>query len=110
MNRSEPAKALDLLDHARDLGSEDNRRAFDTWRAEILSRTGRPDEAARIYYDLVASAPSASQVALDAAETFLDNGHREQARSFLKRARDLARTARATGIEDRAKRHLRALT
>jgi predicted Zn-dependent protease len=110
MQRSNPAEALQWLDQARVLGSESTRRSFDTWRAEILSRTGQPDEAARIYHDLVASAPSAAQVALDAAETFLDNGHHDQARSFLKRARDLARTAKVSGVEDLANRHLKSLT
>jgi tetratricopeptide (TPR) repeat protein len=110
MQRSNPGEALDWLDQARALGSEASRRLFDTWRAEILSRTGRPDEAALIYHDLVATAPSAPQVALDAAETFLDNGHQEQARDFLKRARDLARTARVSGVEDLANRHLKALS
>ena len=109
MQRSNPAEALDWLDQARSLGTEASRRSFDTWRAEILSRTGRPDEAARIYHDLVASASSAPQVALDAAETFLDNGHHDQARTFLRRARDLARTAQVTGVEDLANRHLKAL-
>ena len=33
----------------RPSGSESSRRSFDTWRAEILARTGRPEEAARIY-------------------------------------------------------------
>ena len=109
MQRSNPAEALDWLDQARSLGTEASRRSFDTWRAEILSRTGRPDEAARIYLDLVASASSAPQVALDAAETFLDNGHHDQARIFLRRRRDLARTAQVIGVEDLANRHLKAL-
>jgi tetratricopeptide (TPR) repeat protein len=110
MQRGTPAEALSWLDQAHALGSVATRRSFDTWRAEILSRTGRPDEAARIYQKLVASAPSAPHVALDAAETLLDNGHNEQARAFLKSACDLARTARVPVVEDLAIRHLKSLS
>ena len=44
---------------------------------------GRPAEAAEIYKDLVSSSSPAPQVALDAAETLLDNNHRSHARPFL---------------------------
>ena len=98
MQREKPQEALDWLEQARTLGSDSSRRTFDTWRAEILSRTGRPAEASRIYDELVASSASSPQVALDAAETFLDNGHFDQARDFLHRARSLARTAELTGL------------
>ena len=104
--RGDPDEALSWLDQARTLGPEASRRTFDTWRAEILSRIGRPDEAAHIYQTLIASAPSAPQVALDAAETLLDNGHHRHARNFLDRACDLARSAQVPWIEDLARRHL----
>jgi tetratricopeptide (TPR) repeat protein len=104
--RGNPGEALSWLDQARSLGPQTSRNTFDTWRAEILSRTGRPDEAAQIYQKLIASAPSAPQVALDAAETLLDNGHRQHARGFLDRACDLARAARVSWVENQAMRHL----
>ncbi|WP_165228676.1 tetratricopeptide repeat protein [Aquisphaera insulae] len=110
MGRSDPAEALSWLDQARVLASDASRRDFDTWRAEILSRTGKSEEAARIYEDLVATAPAPHLAALDAAETFLDNGHHEQARDFLHRALDLARRDRIPGVEDLANRHLNTLS
>ena len=85
-------------------GPKDHHRCrFDTWRAEILARTGRPAEAAEIYKGLVSSSSSAPQVALDAAETLLDNNHRSHARPFLAQARELARSAGVRWVEDRVK-------
>jgi tetratricopeptide (TPR) repeat protein len=112
MQRGKPREALDWLEQARTLGSDSSRRTFDTWRAEILSRTGRPEEASRIYDELVSSSPSASspQVALDAAETLLDNGHLDQARDFLGRARQFARNAGVRWVEDMANYHLKSLS
>ena len=111
MQRENPQEALDWLEQARTLGSDSCRRTFDTWRAEILSRTGRPDLASRIYDELVSSSASSSpQVALDAAETLLDNGHLEQARDFLGRALNLARSARVPWVEDMANHHLKTLS
>ena len=72
-------------------------RAFNTWRTEILSRIGCPDEAAEIYQTLVDSASSAPQVALDAAETLLDNGHHRHARGFLDSACELAKRRESPG-------------
>ncbi|QEH37238.1 Tetratricopeptide repeat protein [Aquisphaera giovannonii] len=109
MQRSDPGEALSWLDQARPLANAAGRRDFDTWRAEILSRTGRGDEAARVYQDLVATGATPALVALDAAETFLDNGQHEQARDFLDRAIDLARAAGIRGVEDLANRHLSSL-
>ena len=110
MQREKPQEALDWLEQARTLGSDSSRRAFDTWRAEILSRTGRPDLASRIYDELVSSSASSPQVALDAAETLLDNGHFDQARDFLGRALKLARSARVPWVEDMANHHLKSLS
>jgi len=110
MQRENPQEALDWLEQARTLGSDSNQRTFDTWRAEILSRTGRPDLASRIYDELVSSSASSPQVALDAAETLLDNGHLEQARDFLGRALKLARSARVPWVEDMANHHLQSLS
>jgi hypothetical protein len=110
MERGNPAEALGWLDRARTLGTEATRQTFDTWRAEILARTGRPEEAARIYEVLVASAsPTAHQVALDAALTLLDNGYASQARVFLKRACDLARDKPDSWVLSLASRHLHGL-
>ena len=105
MGQGNPQQALELLTQARDLGSELNRRSFDTWRAEILARTDQLEQAGRVYRDLIASAPdgSAAQVALDAAETLLDNGHRQEAKRFLVQALDLARAASVPWVENHAR-------
>jgi tetratricopeptide (TPR) repeat protein len=110
LERGNSEAALELLDRARTLGSEKHRRTFDTWRAEILSRTDRAEEAASIYRELIASSCQATgpQVALDAAETLLDNEHREQAESLLHQALDLARTAQVGWIEKQATALLKA--
>ena len=90
-------------------GSESSRTSFDTWRAEILSRTGRPEEAARIYDDLVASSSSRPQVALDAAETLPGQRPLRTGPQLPDAPRDLAHRPRVTGIEDLANRHLKGL-
>src|SRR5262245_35868667 len=107
MQRGQPEAALRLLAQARDRGTEEHRRTFDTCRAEILARSNRPDEAAEIYRSLVASSPTPSHLALDAAETLLDNGHHDHAHDFLIQARDLARTSQVGWIQAQAKAHLK---
>ncbi len=110
MQREKPQEAFDWLEQARTLGSDSSRRTFDTWRAEILSRTGRPAEASRIYDEILAASASSPQVALDAAETLLDNGHFKQAKDFLDRALKLARSARVHWVEDLANHHLKNIS
>ncbi len=110
IQRGNNDEALDWLLQAGSLGSDSTRQTFDTWRAEIFSRTGRPDLAARIYDGLVKSSASSPQVALDAAETLLDNRHFDHARSFLERARDLAQSAGITWIQGMASHHLKSLS
>lgn len=104
--RGNSSEALSWLDQARLLGPEAARRTFDTWRAEILSRMGRPDEAAEIYQTLIDTAPGAPQMALDAAETLLDNGHQRHARDFLDSACALAQTRQVPWVERLAREHL----
>jgi predicted Zn-dependent protease len=105
MGQGNPQQALELLTQARDLGSEQNRRSFDTWRAEILALTNKVEQAGRIYRDLIASAPaeSAPRVALDAAETLLDNGHGHEAKRLLAQALDLARATHMPWVENHAR-------
>ena len=96
MSAGETESALALLDRAIALVSDTPaRRTFSTWSAEILSRAGAPDSAAETYRRLVETAdPSqAAAVALDAAETLLDNAHTAHAIPFLIDARDRARTS-----------------
>jgi tetratricopeptide (TPR) repeat protein len=97
--------ALRWIDQARPLCDARTTAILDTWRAEILARAGRPDEALTAYRNLIrAESPAdGAALALDGAETLLDNGHVDQARSILLTARDLARSAGRRGIERRAK-------
>jgi tetratricopeptide (TPR) repeat protein len=96
--------ALLWIDQARPLGDARTVSVLDVWRAEILSRAGRPDAALGAYRALIRpDDPAAGAVmALDAAETLLDNGHLDQARSLLDTARGLARSTGRRGIERRA--------
>ena len=110
IQRGNTDEALDWLLQAGSLGSDSTRQTFDTWRAEIFSRTGRPDLAARIYDGLVKSSASSPQVALDAAETLMDNRHFDHARSFLERARDLAQSTGIPWIQGMASHHLKSLS
>jgi tetratricopeptide (TPR) repeat protein len=103
-------EALDWLEQARTLGSDTSRRTFDTWRAEILSRTGRPEEASRIYDELIRNSASSPQIALDAAETLMDNGHLGQAKVFFSRALQVARSAGVRWVEELANHHLKSLS
>ena len=82
----------------------DDAETLDVWRAEILARAGRPDEALSAFRALIRpEVPAAgAAMALDAAETLLDNGHLAQAESLLDTARDLARSAGLPWIERRA--------
>jgi tetratricopeptide (TPR) repeat protein len=104
LGRGEINAALRWIDQAQPLGDARTTATLDTWRAEILSRAGRPDEALSAYRALIHSESSAggAAMALDGAETLLDNGHVDQARSLLVVARDLARTAGRRVIDRRA--------
>jgi tetratricopeptide (TPR) repeat protein len=110
MQRRDPNAALDLLKRAQKTGTEATRRAFETWRAEILARTGRSEEAASIYRKLVASAPAPAQAAIDAAETLLDNAHHATADEFLAQAAQLARRDQIPWVEKLATQLLEAHT
>lgn len=110
MRDQRPEAALEWIDQARPLGEGRQRRTLDVWRAEVLARADRPDEAARVYRDLTADSPAGerARLALDAAETLLDNDHAEAARGFLREAVELAGPAGLRGVGRRAERHLHA--
>jgi tetratricopeptide (TPR) repeat protein len=97
-----PDEALAWLDQARALAGGRDRRIYDTWTAEIQARTGRPDASVKTYESLLAETPDDPVLALDAAETLLDNGYPDHARPFLQRASDQAREAGNRAIEARA--------
>ena len=102
--RGQAEEALELLARARPHAAEDHRRSASTPGVPRSSRgSGRPAEAAEIYKDLVSGLPRAPQVALDAAETLLDNNHRSHARPFLAQAPSSPVPPASPWVEDRAK-------
>ena len=73
-------RALGHVDRAQAIDPA-SRRTYETWRAELLARLGRPESAVVVYRNLIDEAPDPA-LALDAAETLLDNGHDEAAREL----------------------------
>src|SRR5262249_13114287 len=96
-------EALDWIARARPRADARTAEALDIWRAEILARTGRPDEPLHAYRALTRPDASGAATALDGAETLIDNGHLDQARSLLHTARELAH---ANGLRWTARRDL----
>jgi tetratricopeptide (TPR) repeat protein len=86
-------EALDWLDQARLINRGRDRRTYDVWAAEIYARTGAPAAASQAYQELLDQDPSNAALALDAAETLIDNGYVEHARPFLDQAVLRARQA-----------------
>ena len=91
----DPESALDWLRIAEGAADRLHQRVFRIWSAEIHAQTGAPDEALRIYRELLElSEPGAdARLALDGAETLLDRGYPDQALPLLLEARDRARRA-----------------
>ena len=79
----------------------ENARKFATWGAEVQARAGRPDAALLVYRQIIENEPDAA-IALDAAETMLDNNHDDQGRTLATVALELAHQAGDQGIADRA--------
>ena len=104
--RDRPDSALEWIDQVEPLANVAQRRTLQTWRAEILARSDRPDEAAAIYRALLDDSPDDAPLALDAAETLLDNLHVDHARPFLNIAVRLAGPLGLRGVASRAARHL----
>ncbi len=90
MKSGDPDAAIDWIDRARARADARTAELLDVWRAEILARAGRPDEALRVYRGLIRSDAKGAAMALDAAETLIDNRHLDEARPLLHAARDLA--------------------
>jgi tetratricopeptide (TPR) repeat protein len=107
IQQHEPEEALALLERARDLGNATSARSFDTWRAEIFARTGRADDAVRLYLQLIEDSDRPAPVALDAAETLLDNNHVDEAIPLLRLASELASDTGPAWVEDEVRRLLK---
>jgi hypothetical protein len=109
MSRDDHAGALNWIERARPMADVKTATTFDVWRAEILARTGRPQESLSVYLGLAQPDATGAVLALDAALTMLDNGHLQEAESLLIAARDRARRAGRQSIERRALELLRKL-
>ena len=105
----DPDLALEWVDRAividAALHSGRDARKFTTWRAEILARAGQAVAALEVYHQLIAARPDPT-LALDAAETMLDNGHDDQTRTLARLASKLARDAGDPLLADRAEAFL----
>jgi len=102
MSRDDYDGALNWIDRARPVGDVKTATILDVWHAEILARAGRPEAALSVYVRLITPDATGAALALDAAETMLDNGHRDQAESLLIAARDLAHRSGRRWIARRA--------
>jgi tetratricopeptide (TPR) repeat protein len=89
----EPDEALDWLATAKSTSTGSEARTFAVWSAEIQARTGSPAAALRVYQDLLERPDTGSDaaLALDGAETLLDNGYPDHALPLILEARARAR-------------------
>jgi hypothetical protein len=83
--------AIDRIDRARARADTRAAETLETWRAEILARSDGAAEALQVYRGLVGSDARGATIALDGAETLIDNRHLDEARPLLHAALDLAR-------------------
>ncbi len=86
-----PDEALGWLETALNDPETSRSRDFTIWRAEIHARTGQPDAAVRLYHALLSTHADDAPLALDAAETLLDNGYPDLALPLLAEAQSRAR-------------------
>ena len=101
MSRDDYDGALSWIEQAKSMADVKTAATLDVWHAEILARAGRPRAALSVYLRLIEPDAAGAALALDAAETMLDNGHRDQAETLLTAARDLAHRSRRRWIERR---------
>jgi tetratricopeptide (TPR) repeat protein len=106
MNKKSYDAAIDWIKQAQTLADQQTRRKLEVWRAEIHARAGRADAARAIYQGLVTIDASGAALALDGAETLIDQGHAEEAEPLLIMARDLARKTGKRWIARRAQQLL----
>jgi tetratricopeptide (TPR) repeat protein len=102
MSAGESEQAIAWLDRAREIDEGHGRRTFDIWRAEVQARSGDPDSALKTYQALLEQTPTDVALALDAAETLLDQGYEEHARPLFLHARDQARRSGDSRTAERA--------
>jgi tetratricopeptide (TPR) repeat protein len=109
MAQGDHGTAIRWIERAKPIADREQARALDVWRAEILARAHQPEEALRVYRELINAGSATAGLALDAALTMLDNGHEHEAQSLLVTARELAQQAGRRSVERRAERMLERL-
>jgi tetratricopeptide (TPR) repeat protein len=87
LKAGDPEAALDWLSRAVKTHSGPLARTFTVWSAEILARTGSPSASLRAYQGLLDESDAEAALALDGAETLLDNGYPDLALPLLVEAR-----------------------
>jgi tetratricopeptide (TPR) repeat protein len=102
VSRGDSDSALTWINQALSMADGNAATTLGIWHAEVLARAGRPEAALSAYLELVKPDATGAALALDAAETMLDNGHREQADTLLNAARDLAHRSGRPWTEERA--------
>lgn len=94
LRAGDPEQALSSLRRARSMTSGLESDTFAVWSAEVYARTGSPQAALQIYQDLLHRPDSSAALALDGAETLLDNGYGDQALPLILDARERAEKSR----------------
>lgn len=87
LREGEPDRALAWLDRAQEVAGGPHLQTFAVWSAEVNARTGRPQAALDIYQELLERSGATAALALDGAETLLDNGYADHALPLLLEAR-----------------------
>jgi tetratricopeptide (TPR) repeat protein len=91
------AQAVDLA-----LNDRRDRQTYEIWRAEVFVRVGEPDQAMKVYNELIRESKDA-WLAIDAAETLLDAGFDDQGRTMARSALDRAELSDQLDVIERAK-------
>ena len=76
-------------------------RTLTIWSAEIQARSGSPDAALGAYRELLDRPDSDAALALDGAETLLDNGYPDHALPLILEARSRAQRSGDRAIVSR---------
>lgn len=106
LEAGDPEAALGWLDRWKDHVPAAQAQTLTVWSAELHARSGRPDAALAAYQSLLGTSDAGAELALDGAETLLDNGHPEQALPLLREAQVRARSAGDRAMERAAARLL----
>ena len=102
-----PSRAIEVIRRASSVTDDPRlRRTLTLWSAEVYARSGRPTEALAAYRSLVEqSGPDERvEVAIDGAETLLDNDLPEEARALLVEVDRQARGGSSSRIQDLVER------